>query len=272
VTAAPSSTPTLPDDGDPPPPWGLGEVAVAAVATLVISGILASLVLSMAGVESTEDASLRVVALVQMTLWVGMLGSIWAVLRMRGGTVRDDLRLSVRAIDVPVGVVVGIACQLILVPVVSWPWLQLLGRDSEELREPACRLADKADDPLGVVLLFAITVVGAPLVEELFFRGFVQRAAIARFGPDTRTGPVLGVVFSSVVFGLVHFQVLQAPALIAFGMVLGAMAHLSRRLGPSIVAHMAFNATTVVQLVILSSSIDDQCGEVLGRLPGLVGA
>jgi membrane protease YdiL (CAAX protease family) len=244
---------------------------VAAVATLLISGILASVVLGLAGVETSRDASLVVVALVQTTLWVGMLGSIAVVLRMRGGSLRGDLRLSARWVDLPLGAAIGVVCQLVMVPVVSAPWLLLLGKDSDDLKEPACRLAEKADDPLGVVLLFAITVIGAPLVEELFFRGFVQRAAVARFGEHTRAGVVLGVLFSSVVFGLVHFQVLQAPALIAFGIVLGALAQRFGRLGPSIVAHMAFNATTVVTLVLLSSSVDDTCGDVLGLLRGLGG-
>jgi membrane protease YdiL (CAAX protease family) len=270
VTAASPPAPTLPADGDPPPPWGLGEVALAAIATLVISVILASVVLSIAGVETTDEASLVLVALVQTTLWVGMLGSIGVVLRLRGGTVRGDLGLRLRWIDVPVGIVIGVVAQLVLVPLASWPWIQLLGRDGDELKEPACRLADKADDPLGIVLLFAITVIGAPIVEELFFRGFVQRAALARFAPGTRAGTALALLFTAVLFGLTHFQLLQAPALIAFGLVLGGLAAVTRRLGASIVTHMAFNATTVVQLVVLSSSIDDTCGDVLGVVSGLV--
>lgn len=269
MTTAPSNAPTLPDGSDPPPPWGLGEVAVAAVATLLISGILASIVLSAFGLETTEDASLKVVALVQMTLWVGMVGSIAVVLRLRGGSVVRDLRLAVRASDVPLGIAVGVACQLIMVPLVSAPWTWLIdqipGYSPGDLEEPACRLADKADDRLGVLLLFAITVIGAPIVEELFFRGFTQRAAVARLGRP------LGVVFSSVLFGLTHFQAPQLLALVVFGMVLGFLAERTGRLGPSIVTHMAFNATTIVSLVILSSS-DDTCRDVLSALPGWVGA
>ncbi len=268
MTTAPSNAPTLPDGGDPPPPWGLGEVAAAALATLLISGILASIVLSAFGLDSTEDASLKVIALVQMTLWVGMVGSIAVVLRIRGGSVVDDLRLAVRATDVPLGIALGVACQLILVPLVSAPWTWLIDRIPDytpgDLEEPACRLADKADDRLGVVLLFAITVIGAPIVEELFFRGFTQRAAVARLGRP------LGVVLSSVLFGLTHFQAPQLLALVVFGMILGYLVERTGRLGPSIVTHMAFNATTVVMLVVLSSS-GDRCRDVLSVITGVVG-
>lgn len=233
------------------------------VGTFVVSTLLGGLVLALAGVEDTDDASLVVIALVQATLWVGMLGAVVAVLRRGGGEPRRDLGLRARLLDVPLGVVLGVACQLLLVPVVSWPWIRVLGEDPAELREPACRLADKADDPVGVALLVLITVVGAPVVEELFFRGFAQRAAVGRLGRP------LGVVLTSVLFGLVHFQLLQLPALIAFGAVLGVLADRAGRLGPSIVTHMAFNATTVVGLVVLSSS-DDQCRDVLSAIGALL--
>lgn len=263
--SAPTPAPTRPDAPAPPPAWGLGEVAIAAVATLVLQQVVAALILAAAGVEVPEGdtaadvASLAVIALLQTSLWFGMLGSVVVVLRRR--RISDPVRalgLRVRALDVPTGAAIGVACQLLLVPLVSWPWTTLLGREGDELREPACRLADKADNPLGIVLLFLITVVGAPIVEELFFRGFAQRAAVARLGRP------IGVVVISVVFGLTHFQLLQLPALIAFGVVLGVLADRTGRLGPSIAAHMAFNATTVVTLVLLSSSVGDQCRTVLG--------
>jgi membrane protease YdiL (CAAX protease family) len=281
---APTPTPARPDAAPEPPPWGMVEVGIAALVTLIVSAVLGGIVLGLAGVDDTDDASLVVIALVQATLWVGMVGSIVVVLRRRGASLRD-LGLRARLIDVPIGVAAGVLGQLVLVRVISWPWTALLGKSADDLREPACRLADKADDPLGVALLFAITVIGAPIMEELFFRGFVQRAAIAAFtrtlptddAPAAETarrlGTGFGLVVTAVIFGVFHFQVLQAPALIAFGLVLGALAHRSGRLGPSIVAHMAFNATTVVTLVVLSSSIDDQCGDVLGTLThaGMVG-
>jgi membrane protease YdiL (CAAX protease family) len=264
----------------------MAEVGVAALATLVISAVLGSIMLGIAGAEDSDEASLVVIALVQTTLWVGMIGSIAVVLRRRHASL-GDLGLRGRWIDVPVGVALGVLCQLVLVPLMSWPWVTLLGRDLDEIEEPACRLAEKADgSPLGVVLLFVITVIGAPIVEELFFRGFVQRAAVAAFsrGASTddataaekarRVGAALGILVTALLFGLTHFQVLQAPALVAFGIVLGVLAHRSGRLGTSIVTHMAFNATTVVSLLVLSSSVDEQCGDVLGsvgRLGGLGG-
>lgn len=266
--SAPTPAPTRPDAAAPDPSWGLGEVALAAVATLVVQQVMAALILNAAGVEAqagesvTEVASLPVIALLQTTLWFGMIGSIIVVLRRRRvASPLAALRLRLRTLDVPLGAALGVACQLVLVPLVSWPWITLLGRDGDELKEPACRLAEKADDPLGIGLLFLITVIGAPLVEEVFYRSFVQRAAVARLGR------VVGVVVTAVLFGLTHFQLLQLPALIAFGLVLGFLADRTGRLGPSIATHMAFNATTIVTLVLLSSSVESQCATLTGLIP-----
>lgn len=242
------------------PSWGAREVVLAALITLVTSAVLGSILLAAAGEESSRTASLVTVALLQTTLWAGMGMGAAVVLRGRRVSLVDGLGLRFRPLDVPVGIVLGVACQLVLVPLISAPWAALLGRSTEQLREPACELAGKAEDPFGVVVLFAITVVGAPFVEELFFRGFVQR------GLTTSFGRVAGVLTTALVFGTVHYQLLQLPALLAFGLVLGSVTARSGRLGTAIVTHMAFNATTVVSLVILSSSVDDRCAAVLGTV------
>jgi membrane protease YdiL (CAAX protease family) len=59
----------------------------------------------------------------------------------------------------------------------------------------------------------------------------------------------LALIVSAVLFALAHFQVLQFPGLVLFGMVAGYLAQRSGRLGPAIFAHMGFNAATVVVLI-----------------------
>jgi hypothetical protein len=125
---------------------------------------------------------------------------------------------------------------------VSWPVLQLLGKDSDDLEKPARELADKAHGP-GVLLLVLVVVVGAPLIEELFFRGLTLRSVTRRFGAPA------GVVGSAVLFGLTHFEPLQLPALVVFGLLAAFLARRSGRLGPAIWAHVAFNLTAVIQLL-----------------------
>jgi membrane protease YdiL (CAAX protease family) len=94
-----------------------------------------------------------------------------------------------------------------------------------------------------LVLLGATIVVGAPVIEELFFRGLFLRAVAQR------TGSLGGVVITSAVFGLLHvpqrgslgFAQAFVP-LFVVGLVLGWLAVRYRRLGPSVAAHMTINA------------------------------
>jgi membrane protease YdiL (CAAX protease family) len=87
--------------------------------------------------------------------------------------------------------------------------------------------------------------VGAPVVEELFFRGLVLRSLL-----PLAPAPV-AVVASGVLFGLAHWQGVQFPGLAVFGVVLGVLAYRTGRLTPGIGAHAAFNAVAVLSVISL---------------------
>jgi membrane protease YdiL (CAAX protease family) len=126
--------------------------------------------------------------------------------------------------------------------------LQLLTDiSSSDITEPAREMTDRADDPLGVILLVVILGLGAPIVEEIFYRGLLQRSLVRRIGQP------LGVGVSALVFAASHLQPLQFPALLLFGIVLGVLAERYGRLGPAIAAHMVFNLTAVVSLLVAGS-------------------
>jgi membrane protease YdiL (CAAX protease family) len=183
------------------------------------------------------------IALQYPPLWLGFVGvPVWAAATKGGGWVRD-FRVRLRAIDVPLGLVVGTLAQLVVVPLVSWPVLKLTGTDTEDLGKLARELGEKADSTFGVVLLFVVVAIGAPIAEELFFRGLVLGSLQKRFGAGW------AVVGSSVFFGATHFQPLQFAALTAAGVVFALLVVRTGRLGPAIIAHMAFNAVTVIHVV-----------------------
>lgn len=234
----------------PPPPapgdqrsptWGLGDAIWGWVAAIVLGAVLGGVIILAAGHggDDQESLPLWLVAITQIPLWIGLLGApLWAARKARS-TVVDQFGLRFRAIDIPVGLVIGIAAQFVLVRLVSWPWLRLLGRSAEELSEPAQNLVSKAADPFGVVLLVLIVVIGAPVIEELFYRGLLLRS-LERLMPSWTA-----IVVCGLVFGASHFQLLGLPALAVFGMLLAFLAWRTGRLGMAIAAHLAFNAVTV---------------------------
>ena len=112
-----------------------------------------------------------------------------------------------------------------------------------DVSEPARELVDKATG-FGVFLLFLVVVVGAPLVEELFFRGLTLKAF------EKKMSSRLALVLSSLFFAIAHLQLIQFPALFLFGLVAGYLVKKYDRLGRAVWAHVGFNATTVIALLL----------------------
>ena len=219
--------------------WGLGEAVTGYLVAFFLLNLVAALWF---GATGEEEPSLGSLVSILVASWTGLVGAAVLTSRFKGiGTLRDDFGLRIAPGDVLPGLVVGVVSQLALVPLVYLP-VKLLNPDLD-LKEEARNIVGVARGP-GLALLFLFLVVGAPVVEELFFRGLLQRALARRFGPRW------AVAVSAVVFGLIHFQPLLFFGLAAFGVVLGLLAHRSGRLGPGIVAHAAFNAVTVVLLVM----------------------
>lgn len=223
--------------------WGFGEVAGGWLLAQVLTLFAAAVVLSVAGWRSADDAPLLALFALQIPLWVGYLAAVVVAGRTRGRGVAADFGARMRWYDAPLGLVGGVLMQLVVLPLMYWPLLELLGVDPEELSEPARNLSDRAQGAAGWVLLSLMVVVGAPLVEELFYRGLVLGAARKRGMPDSAA-----VLLSAVVFGAAHLQGLQFPGLFVLGVVLALVTVRTGRLGPAVWAHVGFNATTVVVL------------------------
>ena len=92
----------------------------------------------------------------------------------------------------------------------------------------------------------AVAVVGAPVVEELFFRGLLLRSLTSAVG----TAWAIGI--QAVLFGLAHFSPLLGLAnfsvvtiIATAGLVFGITAWW-RRIGTSVVAHSAYNLIAVI--------------------------
>jgi hypothetical protein len=213
--------------------WLAGTVAsIVALAVLAAVGVIDS-------DQRAADLPLWAVTLVQLPLWGGMIGATWLASRAGGtGRLSDDVGLRFRWVDLPLGLVAGVATYVVAVTLLAVAY-QVLGVDTENVGDPARSLAERAEG-FGLVFYIVITLVGAPLAEEIFYRGLVLGGLLRRMGPP------LALVLSSVVFGAMHLQLLELPALIAFGAAAAALTLRTGRLGTAIWAHAGFNATAVI--------------------------
>jgi uncharacterized protein len=204
----------------------------------IVGQLGGGLVVAAAGYDlAGPDPPLRIQLLAQIPLWTMFIGiPVFIAARSRAGIAALGLRA--RLVDAW-GVLGGLALQVALLPIYL-PILELFDVDSDRLDDAARELTERASGVTGTVLLVLIAVIGAPVAEEVFYRGFFQ-PGIARRAP---TWIAIGV--TSLVFAGSHFQLLPFPGLFVFGIAAGIVAHRSGRLGPAIALHVGFNLTTVI--------------------------
>lgn len=143
--------------------------------------------------------------------------------------------------DLYIGVPAGVLGQLVLVNLVNWP-LSKFFPDTfsfDEVSQRAEKLADTAPGAW-MILLVVIVVVGAPLVEEIVYRGSLHTNLVRA------SGTAVGLVLTAAVFAAVHLEPVEFPGLFVFALLLGGLRQWSGTLGMPIVTHMAFNATGLI--------------------------
>ncbi|MAT06319.1 MAG: hypothetical protein CL424_14875 [Acidimicrobiaceae bacterium] len=210
------------------------------VTSWLVGGLfLAWIALAAMGVDLSGDQELTIpqLAVSATASWATFAVALTLVSQRFGtGEPLTDYAVRFRAIDL-VAVPAGAAAQVLLLPALYWP-LRELWPDTfsqEALEERARELADGATGG-NAVLLVIVVAIGAPLFEELMYRGLLQRSLV-----DT-IGRWPGLVAASLWFAAIHFAPVELPGLFLAGMVFGGALHLTGRLGPSMLAHFGFNA------------------------------
>lgn len=216
--------------------WSLTYLIANVCGSVVISG------LGYAGAEVTPTWVLAVSALVLWGPFIGVL--LWTSKKHGTGNVVKDFSLRFQALDLW-GIPLGIASQLLLVVAVTLPfqWLFPSLFNSEAVEKRANELFDAAHG-VWIVLLVIIVVICAPVVEEMVYRAFIQHNLNVAYGAH------VAVLISSFWFAAVHLQLAEFPGLFAFALVLGICFARTKRLGLSIVTHVAFNATALVVMAL----------------------
>jgi membrane protease YdiL (CAAX protease family) len=172
-------------------------------------------------------------------LWTGLLGAVWTASRRFGtGDVRRDFGARLAGGDLGRGVVVAlvgrVAGVVLVLPIVAAN-RKFAGSDLKPFE-------GARNDPALLAIVVVLVLVGAPFVEELFFRGLLLRSLLPLLGS---TG---AIAVQAVLFAAMHLRPSYGPgnvslvvAIGAMGVLQGIVAERYRRLGPVVVAHGLFN-------------------------------
>jgi membrane protease YdiL (CAAX protease family) len=214
---------------------------VAAIALSFLGALVAALVL--------PHSRFLILVLSQTGLWTGLVGAAWLVSRKFGtGNIWRDFGLRFRGVDVGWGLLVSFIARfagfILLIPLVMIN-RHLIGSDVAPLR-------GARHDSSVLIAVVLMVVIGAPFIEELFFRGLLLRSLM----------PVAGtagaIVIQGLVFGALHMRpsyglgnVSIFVVIAAMGVIQGVVAERFRRLGPGIVAHGFFNLVALLLALAL---------------------
>lgn len=224
------------------------QVLLFWLVAFVIANFASLLVLVLTGNSDSSDNDMSTldVALSATAMWIVYLFATTQFLQVTLKNFRVTIGATFQRHDVAVGIPLGIASQLVLVNVVNWPLTRLFP-DAFSFDEVSKRASELVDGARGgwVVLLALVVIFGAPIVEEIVYRGVVQPGLVASWGRST------GILVTAALFAAIHMQPVEFPGLFAFALVLGWARHSTGTIGTSIVTHMAFNATGLALVVLL---------------------
>lgn len=230
------------------PWWGLGDVllAIPIVLAFALAGMAAGAIVvaltSGEGFSMSEDVELPLafVAISSIGQQLGQFVWPWAVTKWKGFTMKLDWRWSFKPVDIGLGLVVGLIAQ-VAAYLVGLGVSALVELEDQSDADNTQILTDAEGSPWLWVMI-AVVIIGAPISEEILFRGLILRAF------EKRGGQVLAVLASTFLFAIVHFTGAGADGTLVLlssigmvGLVLGIAAIVFDRLGPCVVAHMAFN-------------------------------
>ncbi len=109
------------------------------------------------------------------------------------------------------------------------------------------------EEPAALVLRLVSALVLAPVLEEVVFRGVIQRSIQDLLGH--RVWRVWGsIVLTSVLFGVIHIGAVSwygLPGLVVLGVIFGWLYARTGRLWVAVVAHVFFNALNVAMAFVL---------------------
>ena len=244
-----SSTPAKKKNLIPAPAWGFADVIIVLGLTVALPAIVLLIVIGLGrlglypravGQFLVSDGLMPGAIRYLLTLAIEWL-LLWWVLR-RYGKKWSDFGLKkfpwIKSILTILGVYVGFSLSVIVVftlVAVLFP--------SIDVNEAQSTAFEFGRSHWGLIVSFVASVLIAPIIEEIQFRGFVLPAFEKSFGP------FFGLLLTSLTFAVLHFQANVAIYTFILGIILALM---YRRLGsiiPGIVLHtinnlLAFLAVT----------------------------
>jgi membrane protease YdiL (CAAX protease family) len=264
--------------------WGLGSFALVFLAFIAIQVVISIAILVPAVMNSGPNldaeklvSSAGLIVVTSLAMYASWVGGMAIVSRVRGKkSFKEDFWLQFKKFDVLIGL--GIAVGLVLLVALSgWFFGDVLKLDLSAADNG--KVFTNFTGFQLVIVAFGIASLLGPIMEELFFRGFLFQAVrnsinihLKRVSEESEGGATLAfakwmqkkqywfaIIISSIVFGFMHMQTTGVGTfgwwylLVAtgtLGLVFGIIAAKTKRIGIGIFGHVFYNSITLLMAVI----------------------
>lgn len=216
--------------------WGLGDVWIALLLWFFLS-IWAVLIFGV-------DTAFGGVALLVATVlpWIGMAGWPLLTTKLFGNGPKIDLGFSFRWANVAWGIGYGLLTVVVAI-VLAVITEALFGEFSSAAGD---MLDEVSGNKLVLALLLPTVFIGAPIVEEICFRGLMFASLGKR-----RLAPWLSIIITAAMFALIHVEPVRFILLFGIGAVLALARWHTKSLMTPIIAHMLLNLVSSLSLIAL---------------------
>jgi uncharacterized protein len=226
---------------------GLVEGLAIWVGMYLCANIAVAIAMALTGRGDVDQTKIPIwaTAVAVTAMWSVFLFAVPRFLPYEERSERKTFNAWMSPRDIAIGIPLGFASQYILMNLVNWPLMKLFP-DSFSFDEISQRATDLTNTAPGawVVVLILVVVVGAPIVEEIVYRGAVQTHL------QKTAGTGVALLGTAVLFAAIHMSLIEFPGLFAFALVLGYTRLRSDTLGLPIVTHMAFNAAGLILVLV----------------------
>jgi uncharacterized protein len=230
-----------PDSGRPTFPLRSAWLALAgAVAGLLfLSGVL-----QLVATALFPGSVAAQILFGEVGIWVGLGGTcVLASRRFGTGSVVRDFGWRIRLADLGIGPAAALGCLLAAGIITSAFQRTVFAGSNTDI------ITSQKGNTVGVAIVTLVAALGAPVFEELFFRGLLRQALASRLG-------VGAVWVQALFFGLAHYQpmiglgnVSVMAGTAGVGLVLGYTTYLTGRLGADTIAHGMFNLFVTLTII-----------------------
>lgn len=219
--------------------WRLTDLALALALLMVLQALLRFL----PELRDPAGPARWVVIAVTVAFYVLILGAVSLIARRRGATLAD---LGIARFKVGRSLVMVVVLMAVVL-FIRWQYVEiarLLGFTPPSVEERVLRLFGPG--AAGFALAFFVTALLAPLVEELFFRGFVYRVIRERARPSS------AVFLSALIFAIYHFSLWLVVPILLLGIALAWLTEWQRSIWPAVICHALNNFLAVASVYMLA--------------------